>query len=438
MWQCLLLGSALALGQPDASSAPAAEPQPAPEAATPAPLEKPEIPSPSPPLSDRWLLQRTFQGTYWESALNASRVQMYGWIEGSYTASTDQTTNLPMGYNYRPNDFLLQQAWFRLTRPVVTSGTEPTWGFVSDWLFGSDYRFTISRGVFDQEVTARDGLPAFYGFDPIQFYLEGYVPTIGRGLDAKFGRFYTPFGVESAEAPSNPLISHSYINAESPLDNTGLLLTQNLDPAWQVQAGIVLGEDVFINPADQPTGLASVQWTQTPAGKRPSPNVVKFATTLGSGYYDVRHQFNHFDTFDLAWTHPLSRRLVYQLEALYEFQLNVPDFTDTAHRGFNNFGGAAQYLTYSFTPRVSGTARFELFDVGQGFIGRTSPDGSRVPPGLFTAVTAGLTFKIRQQPSGAGSFLIRQELRFDNNGQSPAFDNHHQLVTAAIDFIIRW
>ena len=125
------------------------------------------------------------------------------------------------------------------------------------------------------------------------------------------------------------------------------------------------------------------------------------------------------------------------MEALYEFQSNVPNLSND-RRGFNNFGGVAQYLTYTFAPRLSGTARLELFDVGQGFNGRTSPDGSRVPPGLYTALTAGLVFKVRQQPSDAGAFLIRQEIRFDNNGQSSAFEGHHQLVTAALDFIFRW
>src|SRR5205085_632856 len=119
-----------------------------------------------------------------------------------------QISNLPMGFNYRANEFLMQQAWFRLARPVITSGTTPTWGFQTDWLFGSDYRFTLSRGVFNEQLIARHGSPATYGVDPIQFFLEGYVPTIGRGLDVKVGRFYTPFGLENADAPSNPLVSH--------------------------------------------------------------------------------------------------------------------------------------------------------------------------------------------------------------------------------------
>ena len=302
MWECLLLGWASTFGQPDASSLPSACLDfPAFTSVSPIPQPvKTESPAPTVRPPDRWFLQKALQGSFYGSCLDDNRIQLYGWVDGSFTASSDQTTNLPMGYNYRANEFLLQQTWLRLTRPVVTTGTEPSWGFLSDWLYGSDYRFTLQRGIFGQELTARGGLPAFYGFDPIQFYLEGYVPTIGRGLDAKVGRFYTPFGVETVEAPSNPLISHSYINAESPLSNTGLLFTQNLTPSWQAQAGIVLGSDIFIDPADQPTFLGSVQWTQPAAGRRASPNVVKFATTLGSAWFDVRNLFNHFDTFDLV------------------------------------------------------------------------------------------------------------------------------------------
>jgi hypothetical protein len=324
---------------------------------------------------------------------------------------------------------------------VVTTDTEPSWGFLVDIFYGSDYRFTVSRGLLDDQLTARHGLPAFYGVDPIQFYLEGYVPTIGRGLDVKVGRFYTPFGLENADAPSNPLVSHSYINAESPLDNTGVLFTQNLTPEWQAQAGLVLGSDIFVDRADEATFVGSSQWTQPLAGRGLSPNVVKFAVTLGSAWFNVRDSFNHFDTFDLTWIHPLNSRLLYQVEMLYEFEYNVPDVTDTSRerkRNFNNFGGAAQYLIYTFTPRLSGTARLELLDAPQGFVARTNPDGSAFLPGLYTDVTVGLAFKARQQPSGAGALEIRPELRFDDNSESRAFEGHYQLYTAALSFILRW
>src|SRR5207248_10814763 len=126
------------------------------------------------------------------------RLQVSGWTETSYTASTDRHSNLPMGFNYVANDLLLQQNWVRFERPVVTSGTtEPTFGFRNDWILpGSDYLFTLPRGIFNEQLTANNGRPNRYGIDPIQFYVEAYFPTIAAGTDFKLGRVFCQYGVE--------------------------------------------------------------------------------------------------------------------------------------------------------------------------------------------------------------------------------------------------
>jgi hypothetical protein len=82
------------------------------------------------------------------------------------------------------------------------------------------------------------------------------------------------------------------------------------------------------------------------------------------------------------------------------------------------------YLTYTFTPRVSGTVRLECFDDFQGQ--RTGF------PGLYTALTAGLTFKPSKH------LWLRPEARFDYNGESRPFEGSHALLTATMDAIVRW
>src|SRR5262249_8137831 len=156
------------------------------------------------------------------------------WLDSSFTASSDRRDQLPMGFNYLANNFLLQQNWVRFERSVVTSGTtEPTFGFRTDTILpGSDYRFTLPRGIFNGQLTADDGQPARYGIDPIQFYAEAYFPTVGQGLDVKFGRFFAQYGVESNDAPSNALASHAYTFIYNPFTHTGLLTTLKLTPAW--------------------------------------------------------------------------------------------------------------------------------------------------------------------------------------------------------------
>jgi hypothetical protein len=401
MFPWLVLGAALTLGQAQA----------VPEAETP-----PEAPrAPTPPPADRWLLMKSLQGTWPGWLLDGNRLQISGWTDMSFTASSDHTSNLPMGFNYRANDFLLQQNWMRVERTVITSGTtEPTFGFRSDTILpGSDYLFTLARGIFNSQLTADHGQPTLYGIDPIQFYFEAYFPTVGRGFDVKFGRFFAQYGVEANDAISNALLSHAYTFIYDPFTHTGFLTTLKLTDIWSVQVGIVLGSDIFIDPADTPTFIGSVKWVRS--DQRDS---VLFSVIVGSGRFNQARNFHNPEIFDLVYTHKVNPRLNYNFETLFGFTSNVPDI------GMADWFGILNYLTYDFTPRLSGTTRLEFFDDAQGQ--RTGFKG------LYTTVTAGLSFKPRK------SMTIRPEVRYDYNEESRPFDDRHGLFTAATDLILRW
>lgn len=397
----IIMSLALALGQP--TLGPPETPIETPAAAA----------TPTPP--DRWMLMKSLQGTFPGWLLDSQRLQISGWSHASFTASSAAHEQLPMGFNYRANDFLLQQNWLRIERPVITSGTsEPTFGFRSDTILpGTDYRFTLARGLFDRQLTANNGQPNLYGIDPIQFYAEAYFPTIGRGLDIKIGRFFCQYGVESNDAPSNALLSHAYTFIYNPFTHTGIMGTLKLTEAWSVQAGLVLGSDIFIDPADTPTYMGSVKWA--PPNGRDS---VLFSVILGSGRFDTKHNFHNPEVFDLVYSHKINSRLSYTFEGLYGFTTNVPDV------GFANWFGVINYFTCDFTPRLSGTTRLEFFDDLQG--NRTGFKG------LYTVLTAGLSFRPRRD------VIIRPEVRYDYNTDSRPFENRHGLLTAATDIILRW
>src|SRR5436309_3477219 len=87
-----------------------------PPATAPAPETSPVPASVTTPPPDRWLLMKLLQGTWAGTALDGHRMQVTGWIDLSFTASTDTQTNLPLGFNHRANDFLLQQNWLRFER----------------------------------------------------------------------------------------------------------------------------------------------------------------------------------------------------------------------------------------------------------------------------------------------------------------------------------
>ena len=362
----------LGIDQPSASS-----PSPNPTSPPPAPP-----PSPSPaPAPDRWLLMKSLQGTWEGGFLDSERMSIYGWTEGSFTASTDQHSNLPLAFNYKANEFLLQQNWLRIDRAVVTSGTsEPTFGFRSDWILpGSDYRFTLARGIFNDQLTGDNGKPDLYGIDPIQFYMEGYFPTMAEGLDVKVGRFFAQYGVETNDAISNQLCSHAYTFIYDPFTHTGLLTTTKLSDAWSVQAGAVLGSDVFIDPADTPTFIGSVKWIGS--GAR---DTVLLSVIAGSGRFNQVRNFNNPEVLDFIYTHQFSSRLAYNLETLYGYQTHVTGL------GTTDWAGVLNYLTYTFGPRLSGTTRLEFFDDVQGQ--RTGF------PGLYTESTCRALIQAAQGP----------------------------------------
>jgi hypothetical protein len=372
-------------------------------------------PPPAPAPADRWLLMKTLQGTWPGWLLDDHRLTVSGWTDASFTASSDRASNLPLGFNWRANDFLLQQNWLRIDRAVVTGGTtEPTFGFRSDTILpGSDYRFTVARGLFSGQLTADNGQPNLYGIDPIQFYAEAYFPTVAQGLDVKVGRFFAIYGVEANDAPSNALLSHAYTFIYDPFTHTGVLTTTQLDPSWTVQAGLVLGSDVFIDPADEPTFIGGVKWVQP--GQR---NSVQVSVIVGSGRFNQERNFHNPEVLDVVIAHKVTGRLTYTFEGLLGYTTHVTDL------GTAWWAGQINYLTCDFTPRLSGTTRLEFFDDAQGQ--RTGF------PGLYTALTAGLSFR----PLKAVTF--RPELRCDYNDESRPFEGRHYLFTAAADVILRW
>lgn len=81
-------------------------------------------------------------------------------------------------------------------------------------------------------------------------------------------------------------------------------------------------------------------------------------------------------------------------------------------------------MNYKWTDKLTGIVRFELFDDSQGQ--RTGFDG------LYTEITAG--FQYRPIPA----LLIRPEVRYDYNNTSRPFEGKSDIVTAAIDVLIRW
>ena len=451
-----------------AAQPPGPPPAPADQPPQPINIVAPLLPIPTPPAAPaapaaaaaapvpRWFLMKELQGTYLGSQLDGNGIAVYGWMEGSFTGSTSGITNEPMAFNDRANRLLLQQAFFRIEKAInPTENSMIQWGFRTDWIVGSDYRFTLPRGIFNGQLVNTDPTQNLYGIDPVEFYGEAYIPNIQQGLDIKVGRFYTPWGEESIEAVSTPLVSRSYtFNSGPPFTNTGALATLTIDPVWTVAGGLVDGNDIVLDNGQEPRFLGFVKWTQ-PSGGR---NTVTLAASLGRGKFNDSAPMeapqaaagatittsgiggetlgrNNTNVVDLLYTHTFNPVLSYVQEDLYGWQTSIPlssgilvSDVQPVGDGTAHWASTAHYLIYQMSPRTTATLRGELFDDYEG-----SRTGFK---GIYTEVTGGLAVKLRP------GLIVRPELRYDWNGQARAFnpgvDPSHDQFTAACDVILRW
>lgn len=401
----------------------------------PAELQTPPA-APGRVTGENFFLMRELQGTWIGAVMEANHLYAYGWATSSYTASSAAVSNLPMAWNDRANEFLFQQGWFRFGRSVLYSKSDPVVGFQADVLVGSDYRFTLPRGLFNSQLQNADGNQNLYGVDLIQHYVNLYVPTLFNGVDFRVGRLYTPWGVESLEAVSTPLISRSYaFNSAPPFTHCGVGAYVTFDPVWQGIFMAANGNDVYFGyPAEEWRFVGALKWIQ-PGGGR---NTVTVATSVGRGKFNEGAPYsaatialanepfgrNNINVFDVIWTHTFNPRLSYNLEGIYGYQTNVPPGANLNGYGTAHWASLAHYLFVTLTPRLNLITRFETFDDFQGQ--RTGFEG------LYLTGTAGLTFK----PSS--SVILRAEMRYDNNVESRPFEGKRDLITAAVDLTLRF
>lgn len=367
---------------------------------------------PTPPTQPTQPLRR--RGRTGETA-PPGQLWISGWIDASYTASTDRDTQLPMGFNYRANQFLLQQNWVRIERAVQKDDAAgPSFGFLSDTILpGSDYRFTLPRGLFSQQLVANRGQPDLYGIDPVRFYGEAYFPNFAQGLDVRVGRFYAPWGIEAVDAPSNTFLSHSYTFVYDPFTQTGITALTKLNDRWSTQSSLVIGNDEWFTPGNRLKYSGNVQWAG--ADQR---NTLRFSTILGSPQYVARYQLDNLNLFELIYSHQFDKDVKYTFATTFGYQTDVPGL------GIADWIGYQNYLTKQINSKLTAAVRVELFDDYKGQ--RTGFAG------LFTDVTAGIQVQLTSR------IRIRPELRLDDNTRSRPFEGKHVLFTAATDVIVRW
>lgn len=345
------------------------------------------------------------------SAHADDRTSISGWLNVAATTGSGNNSLLPAGFNYLNDNGQLQQAWLRIDRAMDNDAPWSIGGRL-DLLAGTDYRFTLPRGLWNYQLDDNDGQPNRYGFDPVQAYvalhLHGEHDSVWQ-----LGRFYAPYGVESIEAVSSPLPTRSYTFIYNPYTQVGLIHTHYLTPNLTLVLGLTAGNDVVINEASQPTLDAGLKWTTDDQ----NTSAALFAI-VGEGRFDTKESFNNPNILDLTISHKLNPTLTASLETLVGSQRDVPGV------GTATWQSAAAYLTKNIQDDLSATARLEIFN---------DEDGNRTgTKTVYNSAAASLAYSPNKW------ITLRPELRYDIAANGQPFSGKDNVFITTLDCLLRW
>src|ERR1700678_1547255 len=176
------------------------------------------------------------------------------------TSNKGKYANGPTAYDVIPNSIQLDQAALYFERlPNTVQKEHVDWGFRFTSIYGLDYRYTTAKGIFSQQLLKNNDT---YGYDPVMYYLDLYVPQVGRGMDVRVGRYISLPDIEAQLAPNNYSYSHSILYTYDCYTQLGANLTTKINDHWTIEGGISPGCDTMPWTTDaQVTGNTCVVFT---------------------------------------------------------------------------------------------------------------------------------------------------------------------------------
>jgi opacity protein-like surface antigen len=435
-WAPSVAPDAGASAKPKAASEP--EPQ---RRGLPAPLDSPPFPSGEWPLGGSQvigvpdtsvgpLMQAIYDGPNGQ-AWKDSRIKLYGWVELSANASTSSHSNAPGGYPIRPNRPEFEQLVFRIERlPDTVQKDHVDWGFNVSSIYGLDYRYTIMKGIFSDQLLRKNHI---YGFDLPIFYGELYFPQVADGLNIRIGRYLSIPDIESQLAPANYMFTHSLLYIYDPFTQMGVLGTVKLNDQWMVQLGVHAGNDVAVwEKGDAKlTGVACIRWVSKDGNDSFYPCV--------NSINDGKYAYDNIQMFVLTWSHKFSDRWNMQTEAYYTYQRDVPSVSGPLPIEPNTNGAVCpagqiaclapawavvNYLNLKLSKTDTIVFRNEYFDDARG---QRTGTKSRY-------TTHGIGWSHWFNVWGENTALFRPELRYERAYDAPASDRQtkkEQFMLAA-------
>jgi hypothetical protein len=399
------------------------------------------------------LMQAIYDGPHGQ-AWRDSKIKFYGWedFSGNISSSghsgvntlTGQAANFPLAYDQQPNRLDQNQFVVYAERtPDEFQTNHADWGFRMSWVYGTDYRYMISRGWYSDQLVKHDN---FNGMDTPMMYVNLYIPNVAEGLNLTFGRIISEADIEAQLAPNNLMSSHSLLYAYDPYCQWGLFSSFKLNDDWIVQAGGSAGNDVTPwetqDPGCQPTAAVMFQYQ--------APNNRFSFYGGGNCINNARWGFNNIQQYVGTLSYKFNDKIWTTHETWYMYQTGcpsqptignphgvvAPDEPLSQNGGFGysdaeipvHPGYAAEYATLNYTmfrlgPNTFFTVRNELFN---DLAGERTAYAT-----LYTEHSIGLTWW------PCKLITVRPELRYDHSwgthGSSGANANINPVTGAVID-----
>jgi opacity protein-like surface antigen len=360
-----------------------------------------------------------------------SRIKIYGWGEIGANGATSSQSLAPAGYPIRPNRVELDQLVFRIERlPDTAQRDHVDWGFNVTNVYGLDYRYTIMKGIFSDQLLSKNRT---YGYDLPTFYGELYFPQIAQGMNVRVGRFLSVPDIETQMAPGNYLYTHSLLYIFDPFTQMGVMSTVKLNDQWLVQFGAHAGNDVaaWEKTDAKLTPVACVRWTS----RDNNDSIYPCVNSINNGKY----AYDNIQMLVTTWSHKFSSSWNMQTEAYYTYQRDVPSVFGPLPIEANTNGAVCpfgqvscfapawaivNYQNFKLTKSDYLVLRNEYFDDTRGQRTGTQTKYSTHSIGW------GHWFNIWGENTG----LFRPELRYEHSYNAPAYNlgtRKDQLIVAA-------
>jgi len=361
--------------------------------------------------------------------LEDSPYNVFGWVQGGFTGNPARPRNgesFGVNPNTLSNTWLFQQVFLAVERPLDRKTPDAYgFGFRFDNLIGSDWTQYHMAGLFDDLDQSK-----YFGWEPTQFYGEAHLPWLTEGgLDLKAGRFFSLAGYEDAYAPGRPLNSGGYLfGYAQPFTQMGVMTTWHVADRLNLFNGAVAGADrwfvrnerwgysgglvydsrdsrtnatVTVNAGpNQFPAFFQAGYPFAPTGVASPPSLAGRKNPL----YDRNRAFLLTATLIHEWTDALT----VIAEGDFGAESNIPGGGPVVTPTGGQWYGAAVWSLYSFTDRLTGVYRAEVFRDNGGV--RTGFSDT------YYEMTLGLIAKPRDW------LWFRPEVRFDRAGGAPPYD----------------